>query len=584
MGAMRSCAYWACLGYKPVVPVSVGGCPAHSLFARGSFSRRQGLLELLTLVAVGENGGDNDCVPASPSHYLTLCWFRSCVGRSGVGPQLGRAAVVCGCVLCCGSLASLYLGRLQAGVGGWGVGGWTVCPLLSSRWQRLGCSCCDGISHVVSKVVLLVGPRPCGWSEVAVPVVRRCLLTWLFGVSHDDTWLFLPDLVEGWDVGACVVRLWSNAVALVFHELLDPGCGSWPCSVLLLCSTLQEVFSTLLLSRVVCFSFCWSSCCSGRDSLSQEFITERSWWRFVASCVASSVSCERGAPVPSSDPWVAVRPLGSLAGVWEVGSLQYPSALTRAQLVLKFLMFQLRSTTSSNSNQQMISLKTDYIRMRTFNEERFKLGLLDVNKGQWRMILQVPSGAEVDLCSVKVKWCDLPYVVLYPSLVRPSGVEWRCVRLVPPAVELVMLCELVLPRAARFKVKYNIKLSFHRFAVMYGPKSSHHMLEFQHYFVESGRLNEEEWAAAYPDLSAECKKLTLSPAVFLLKGYDNLRKTSNDKWIQRYIIYYQAKDAAYSQGLHWNVSIHDFLSLAARKKFVPLRYSLSDDKYHRRLS
>ncbi|MQL86990.1 hypothetical protein Taro_019524 [Colocasia esculenta] len=31
----------------------------------------------------------------------------------------------------------------------------------------------------------------------------------------------------------------------------------------------------------------------GRDSLSQEFVAEQSWWRFVARCIASSVSCER---------------------------------------------------------------------------------------------------------------------------------------------------------------------------------------------------------------------------------------------------------------------------------------------------
>ncbi|MQL72512.1 hypothetical protein Taro_004836, partial [Colocasia esculenta] len=34
------------------------------------------------------------CGLASPSHCLTLHWLRSHVGRSGVGPQLGRAAVV----------------------------------------------------------------------------------------------------------------------------------------------------------------------------------------------------------------------------------------------------------------------------------------------------------------------------------------------------------------------------------------------------------------------------------------------------------------------------------------------------------
>ncbi|MQL86641.1 hypothetical protein Taro_019179 [Colocasia esculenta] len=74
------------------------------------------------------------------------------------------------------------------------------------------------------------------------------------------------------------------------------------------------------------------------------------------------------------------------------------------------------------------------------------------------------------------------------------------------------------------------------------------MKEFQHCFAESERLNEYEWATAYPELSAECRKLKLSPAVFLLKGYDNLKKSTFDKWIQRYIIYYQAKDVAHSQG------------------------------------
>ncbi|MQM07195.1 hypothetical protein Taro_040033 [Colocasia esculenta] len=44
------------------------------------------------------------------------------------------------------------------------------------------------------------------------------LLTWLLGVSRGDTWLFLPNLVEVRDVGACVVRLWSHLVAPVFHE------------------------------------------------------------------------------------------------------------------------------------------------------------------------------------------------------------------------------------------------------------------------------------------------------------------------------------------------------------------------------
>ncbi|MQM19260.1 hypothetical protein Taro_052261 [Colocasia esculenta] len=46
------------------------------------------------------------------------------------------------------------------------------------------------------------------------------LLTWLLGVSRGDTLLFLPNLVEVQDVGACVVRLWSHVVAPVFRELL----------------------------------------------------------------------------------------------------------------------------------------------------------------------------------------------------------------------------------------------------------------------------------------------------------------------------------------------------------------------------
>ncbi|MQL92628.1 hypothetical protein Taro_025256, partial [Colocasia esculenta] len=49
------------------------------------------------------------------------------------------------------------------------------------------------------------------------------LLTWLLGVSRGDTWLFLPDLVEVRDVGACVMRLWSHVVAPVFRELLCLG-------------------------------------------------------------------------------------------------------------------------------------------------------------------------------------------------------------------------------------------------------------------------------------------------------------------------------------------------------------------------
>ncbi|MQL82287.1 hypothetical protein Taro_014752, partial [Colocasia esculenta] len=50
----------------------------------------------------------------------------------------------------------------------------------------------------------------------AIVVAPTLLLTWLFGLSRGDTWLFLPGLVEVQDVGACVVRLWSLVVAPVF--------------------------------------------------------------------------------------------------------------------------------------------------------------------------------------------------------------------------------------------------------------------------------------------------------------------------------------------------------------------------------
>ncbi|MQL80887.1 hypothetical protein Taro_013333, partial [Colocasia esculenta] len=142
------------------------------------------------------------------------------------------------------------------------------------------------------------------------------------------------DLVEVQDVSACVVRLWSLVVAPVFRELLclggcvprvcfrilllwpNPGCGSWCCSSCF-CIVFDSagfagvVFDlTRFCFRLLEFLLLWlvrdwlslqSLVCeahppllsSGRDSLSLEFVARWSWWRFVASCVASSVSCKR---------------------------------------------------------------------------------------------------------------------------------------------------------------------------------------------------------------------------------------------------------------------------------------------------
>ncbi|MQM10670.1 hypothetical protein Taro_043568 [Colocasia esculenta] len=193
------------------------------------------------------------CGPASPSHCLVLRWFRSRVGRSGVGPQLGRAAVPClapwawlvwprgpclvvsalrvlsGCLVrapnCC--FGNPFLGAVRGGTG--------VCSSLTSWCVRgAGWFCLWALD-----LVEVCGGRACG---------ETVLLTWLLGVSRGDTWFSLPNLVEVQDVGACVVRLWSHVVAVVFRELLclggsrvwpDPGCGSWRYSVPLLCSTMQ---------------------------------------------------------------------------------------------------------------------------------------------------------------------------------------------------------------------------------------------------------------------------------------------------------------------------------------------------------
>ncbi|MQL75031.1 hypothetical protein Taro_007406 [Colocasia esculenta] len=105
-----------------------------------------------------------------------------------------------------------------------------------------------------------------------MPVVRRFVLTWLLGVSRGDTWLFLPNLVEVWDIGACLETL------LLPHVFDSAGSAG-------------VVFG---LTRVVVEAFlsfrCFVVPC-GRDSLSQEFVVGRSWWRFVVPFVASSVSC-----------------------------------------------------------------------------------------------------------------------------------------------------------------------------------------------------------------------------------------------------------------------------------------------------
>ncbi|MQM07581.1 hypothetical protein Taro_040419 [Colocasia esculenta] len=86
------------------------------------------------------------CRPVSPSHCLALRWFRSRVGRSGVGPQFDRTVVFV-VVLGCDSLASLYRGGCRRESAAGVQEGWTVCPSLSYLWRWLGFSCCDSVSR-----------------------------------------------------------------------------------------------------------------------------------------------------------------------------------------------------------------------------------------------------------------------------------------------------------------------------------------------------------------------------------------------------------------------------------------------------
>ncbi|MQL83704.1 hypothetical protein Taro_016199 [Colocasia esculenta] len=105
-------------------------------------------------------------------------------------------------------------------------------------------------------------------------------------------------------LGACVVRLWSHVVASMFCELLClSGCVSRCCFRIVFDSagSVGVVFGpTLVVGHGVTLFRCFVVLCSrltpllssGRDSLSQEFIARRWWWRFVAPRVANSVSCK----------------------------------------------------------------------------------------------------------------------------------------------------------------------------------------------------------------------------------------------------------------------------------------------------
>ncbi|MQM16823.1 hypothetical protein Taro_049784, partial [Colocasia esculenta] len=157
--------------------------------------------------------------PASPSHRLALHWFRSHVGRSGMGPQLGRAAVVCGCVLGCGSLASLYLGSLT-----WSLRCFVSFFVLAGVCRGFASAfCCSGLTLVVGRDVALFAST-----------LLEFLLLWLVR----DWWL---DLQQGPSVSCgrvLLLLLGVHAASVVAISLVLRLGSSSACA-----SVLPEFFS-----------------------------------------------------------------------------------------------------------------------------------------------------------------------------------------------------------------------------------------------------------------------------------------------------------------------------------------------------
>ncbi|MQL68298.1 hypothetical protein Taro_000581, partial [Colocasia esculenta] len=128
------------------------------------------------------------CGPASPSHCLALCWFRSHIGRSGMGPQFGRTAVV---------------------VVSWSTG---LTPTLHGG-VSLAVSSSMGLVGLASWAVLS-GFRSAGSLRVPVPEVHGGSVCGPSSLWRSE--VVVP--VRSGMLGACVVRLWSHVVAPVFRS------------------------------------------------------------------------------------------------------------------------------------------------------------------------------------------------------------------------------------------------------------------------------------------------------------------------------------------------------------------------------
>ncbi|MQM19236.1 hypothetical protein Taro_052236 [Colocasia esculenta] len=268
-GIVRAYSIRACIGYNPSVSVSVVVAPP-VLFAPEGVSPGGRRAQVTDLEQKGKTALFR-CGPASPSHCLALRWFRSHVGRSGVGPQLGMAMVVVVVLAVtryphstgevvgksqwlasergglCVPLLAAYGGGLVALV----VTKFLTlflsesrCPILhggfilavSSSMGSIGLALWavfSGFRSAGSVGVSCVDTPPLGGSACGPSTLWRSEVQGGSACGPSTLWrsevaLFLPDLVEVRDVGARVVRLWSHVVALVFYELLClGGCSSF---------------------------------------------------------------------------------------------------------------------------------------------------------------------------------------------------------------------------------------------------------------------------------------------------------------------------------------------------------------------
>ncbi|MQM01281.1 hypothetical protein Taro_034034 [Colocasia esculenta] len=183
------------------------------------------------------------------------CERGCCFARAAVGFVLGLRI----CVGVSRSLREPTCGVVFTGAGLWSakpVEG--VLALLAAPFS-LGC--------VLVGCPLVVGMLVC----CVAPLVERC-----------DTWLWLLSalcwlVVNSGEVLPEFFSVGSGGGELLPHAFDSTGSAG---VIFGLTRVVVEAFLSFRYFVVLC----------GRDSLSQEFVTGRSWWRFVVPCIASSVS------------------------------------------------------------------------------------------------------------------------------------------------------------------------------------------------------------------------------------------------------------------------------------------------------